>query len=162
MSEPIRLTVFGTAKPQGSKSAFVIKGTTRVRMVEGGPGADREAFKSWREAVATEGRSWQATHGQALLDEPLGLTAIFHLPKPSSAPKWKLWARGRPDVDKLARAVLDALTGVLWVDDSRVVSLHVQKPYAIDGPPRAEIVVERLGAHERADRHLINQRSLTQ
>lgn len=150
MTDAIHLTVYGTAKPQGSKSAFVNKATGKVRMVEGGPGADRAAFKDWRSAVAAAGRDWQAQHGAVLLDEPLALTAVFHLPKPSSAPKWKLWARGRPDVDKLARAVLDALTGVLWVDDSRVVSLHVQKPYAIDGPPRAEIVVERLGAIERA------------
>jgi Holliday junction resolvase RusA-like endonuclease len=148
VSDTIRLVVFGAAMPQGSKSGFIRGG--KVVMVEGGPGANREAFKDWRSAVAAAGRDWQAEHGSVLLDEPLGLTAVFHLPKPSSAPKWKLWARGRPDVDKLARTVLDALTGVLWVDDSRVVSLHVQKPYAIDGPPRAEIVVEPLGAIERS------------
>lgn len=148
MSEPIRLTVYGAAQPQGNKTGFARQG--KVVMVEGRRPEAREAFKSWREAVATEGRAWQREHGQELLDEPLGLTAVFYLPKPSSAPKWKLWARGRPDVDKLARAVLDALTGVLWVDDSRVVSLHVQKPYAVDGPPRAEITVEPLGEFERA------------
>lgn len=148
MTNTIRLTVYGAAQPQGNKTGFARGG--RVVMVEGRRPESREAFKSWREAVATEGRAWQAEHGQVLLDEPVGLTAVFHLPKPSSAPKWKLWARGRPDVDKLARGVLDALTGVVWVDDSRVVSLHVQKPYAIDGPPRAEIVIEPLGAHERA------------
>lgn len=148
MTDAIRLTVFGAAQPQGNKTGFARAG--KVVMVEGRRPEAREAFKDWRSAVAAAGREWQADHGAVLLDEPLTLTAVFHLPKPSSAPKWKLWARGRPDVDKLARAVLDALTGVLWVDDSRVVSLHVQKPYAIDGPPRAEIVVERLGAIERA------------
>src|SRR6478609_7705675 len=105
-------------------------------MTEGRRPESREAFKDWRSAVAAAGRTWQADHGAELLDEPLALMAIFHVPKPSSAPTWKLWARGRPDVDKLARSALDALTGVLWVDDSRVVSLCVQKPYAILGPPR--------------------------
>ena len=147
MSAPIRLTVYGAAQPQGNKTGFARQG--KVVMVEGRRPEAREAFKSWREAVATAGRDWQREHGQELLDEPLALRAVFHLPKPSSAPKWKLWARGRPDVDKLARAVLDALTGVVWIDDSRVVSLHVSKPYAIDGPPRAEIEIEPWGALER-------------
>jgi Holliday junction resolvase RusA-like endonuclease len=150
VTAPIRLTVFGVAQPQGNKTGFVNRATGKVAMREGRSNEANASFKDWRSAVAAAGREWQASNGAVLLDEPLGLTAIFHLPKPSSAPKWKLWARGRPDVDKLARAVLDALTGVLWVDDSRVVSLHVQKPYAIGSPPRAEITVEPLGAHERA------------
>ena len=33
----------------------------------------------------------------------------------------------RPDVDKLSRAVLDALTGIAWQDDSQVISLTATK-----------------------------------
>lgn len=32
-----------------------------------------------------------------------------------------------PDLDKLTRAVLDALTGIVWVDDRQVVALHSTK-----------------------------------
>ena len=35
----------------------------------------------------------------------------------------------RPDVDKLARAVLDAMTGVVLSDDALVVKLEVEKRY---------------------------------
>ncbi|HEY2936934.1 MAG TPA: RusA family crossover junction endodeoxyribonuclease [Gaiellaceae bacterium] len=35
----------------------------------------------------------------------------------------------KPDADKLVRAVLDALTGVLYVDDAQVVWLTVRKAY---------------------------------
>ena len=35
----------------------------------------------------------------------------------------------KPDVDKLLRAVLDALTDIVWVDDSQVYSAHAVKYY---------------------------------
>lgn len=35
----------------------------------------------------------------------------------------------KPDVDKLARTVLDALTGIIWRDDAQVVSLEIRKFY---------------------------------
>jgi crossover junction endodeoxyribonuclease RusA len=42
----------------------------------------------------------------------------------------------KPDVDKIARAVLDALTGVLWRDDAQVVSLCVRKLYDSENATR--------------------------
>jgi crossover junction endodeoxyribonuclease RusA len=38
-----------------------------------------------------------------------------------------------PDLDKLARAVLDALTGIAWRDDSQVAYMMASKQYA-DAP----------------------------
>jgi Holliday junction resolvase RusA-like endonuclease len=35
----------------------------------------------------------------------------------------------KPDVDNLAKAILDALNGVAYEDDSQVYSLEVQKWY---------------------------------
>lgn len=34
---------------------------------------------------------------------------------------------GRRDIDKLARSVLDALTGIVWADDEQVDQLHLEK-----------------------------------
>ena len=43
----------------------------------------------------------------------------------------------RPDIDKLARAILDALTDArVWPDDGQVVTMHVEKRY---GEPGVEI-----------------------
>lgn len=39
----------------------------------------------------------------------------------------------RPDVDKVLRAVLDALTGVMWHDDSMVVRAEIAKRWAEPG-----------------------------
>lgn len=149
MTEPIRLTVHGTAQPQGSKTGFVNRATGKVVMREGKTVEARDAFKDWRGAVAHAARDWQQDHVQALLDESVAVEVTFYLPRPKSAPKWKLWAAGRPDLDKLARAVLDAITGTLLVNDSRVVRLVCEKPYTLDAP-RAEIVITPLGELERA------------
>jgi len=45
----------------------------------------------------------------------------------------------RPDLDKLCRAVLDALTGVVWVDDALIAQLAAVKCY--DDAPGVLIVV---------------------
>jgi crossover junction endodeoxyribonuclease RusA len=149
VTDEIRLTVYGVAQPQGSKTGFVNKKTNRVVIVEGRRGPARTNFAEWRRAVADGGRAWRQGHPDApLLDEPLGLAITFYMPKPKSAPKWKRWASTRPDVDKLARSVCDSLTGVLFVDDARIVDLHVTKVYG--DPPRVEIVLTPLGASERA------------
>ena len=50
------------------------------------------------------------------------------------------------DTDKLARALLDSLTGVIWRDDDQVVHLYGQKLYAALGEEaRMEVIVEALG-----------------
>ena len=50
-----------------------------------------------------------------------------HSKKRSDAPEPKVT---KPDVDNLAKAILDALNGVAYEDDSQVYWLEVQKRYA--------------------------------
>ena len=45
----------------------------------------------------------------------------------------------REDVDNLAKAVLDALTGVAWHDDKQVASLHIVKRYGTAGATEVTI-----------------------
>lgn len=45
----------------------------------------------------------------------------------------------RPDADNCAKAVLDGLNGVVWKDDSQVVTLSIEKRYA--EVPRVEVIV---------------------
>ena len=40
----------------------------------------------------------------------------------------------KPDVDNIAKVVMDALNGVAWKDDAQVVGLIVRKYYAQDEP----------------------------
>jgi Holliday junction resolvase RusA-like endonuclease len=69
--------------------------------------------------------------------------AIFVLPRPKATPKKKTPpAIKKPDSDKLARAVLDGMTGVVYVDDSQVVDVHSRKRLAdIDETVGCQILV---------------------
>lgn len=42
-------------------------------------------------------------------------------------------AMPRCDLDNCAKAVLDALNGIAWVDDSQVARLVVEKSYGLEG-----------------------------
>ena len=48
----------------------------------------------------------------------------------------------RPDVLKIARGIEDALTGVIYRDDSQIVDEHLMKRYG--EPARVEIIVEEV------------------
>ena len=55
----------------------------------------------------------------------------FAFLRPKSVSKKKRpYVTVKPDVDKLARAVLDAMTGVVFRDDAQVVKLEVEKQYS--------------------------------
>lgn len=49
----------------------------------------------------------------------------------------------KPDLDKLIRAVLDALTGIAYTDDSQVVRILAQKSYgSVEGVRVVMAVIE--------------------
>jgi crossover junction endodeoxyribonuclease RusA len=128
------LCVFVPGRPaaQGSK-----KHVGGGRLVE-----QSKAVAPWRTTVA-----WHAaqTHRGAPLDGPLRVVVDFVMPRPAATPKRSTPpAIKRPDVDKLARAVLDALSEVIWRDDSQIVDLHVRKRLAqVDEQPGALIRIQR-------------------
>ncbi|HYS41150.1 MAG TPA: RusA family crossover junction endodeoxyribonuclease [Pseudonocardiaceae bacterium] len=67
---------------------------------------------------------------------PMLVRLEFVMPRPAGTPKRRTPAAvKRPDCDKLARAVLDAVgsAGCVWVDDSQVVDLHATKRIAEPG-----------------------------
>ena len=101
-------------------------------------------LKAWRQEVASVARQvYVELHGTAappLLTGPLRLTLEFYRPRPKghygtgrnarllkpSAPEYPT---PKPDTVKLARAVEDSLTGVVWADDSQVVDHVLRKRY---------------------------------
>lgn len=48
----------------------------------------------------------------------------------------------KPDLDNYIKSSLDALNGILWTDDARIVDLHAHKYYS--DRPRIEITVREL------------------
>lgn len=50
----------------------------------------------------------------------------------------------KPDVDNIAKIILDGLNGIAWDDDTQVVELVVSKHYSED--PRVAVMIEELDA----------------
>jgi Holliday junction resolvase RusA-like endonuclease len=128
----LTIDVFGEPASQGSHS--VING----RIVQ----VNSTKHKKWRNAVAFAALDL-VTDGWELIDEPLELTVIFYLPRPKSVLD-RAYPAVMPDLDKLVRAVGDSLSGVVYVDDSRIISLTAKKLYADDRGPGAVIRVNTL------------------
>lgn len=129
--------VFGIPKPQGSKRAFHHRSTGRIVLTE----AAGVPLKDWRSEVKQTAAVEMV--GKPVISQPtgIGLVVEFILPRPVSLPKTKTTplAVKKPDLDKLIRAVCDALKGVVYADDSQVVSMRLHKRTAEMG--------ERTGAH---------------
>jgi len=68
------------------------------------------------------------------------LDFLFHRPK--SLPKKIRYHTKKPDVDNLAKSVLDSMEGIIYVNDSQVISLKVTKDY---GTPLCRVRVEEWG-----------------
>ena len=129
----LRFTVTGAPKPKGSMKAFVPKGWTRPVLTTSSAG-----LKAWEQTI----RSIAQAHVSAYTTDPVRVRLRFALPRPKSLSRRAshLPHTKRPDVDKLARAALDALTGVIFKDDSQVYALHAVKHYAYEDQPPHVII----------------------
>jgi crossover junction endodeoxyribonuclease RusA len=146
----VSFTVRGVPVPQGSKRALVHRSTGRAVVIEQGG----QRHKDWRAdvkaaamaAVLAATPSW---NGQVLTG-PVGVSIYFTMPKPKSAPKTRrTWPDKRPDLDKLVRAILDAITGEVIADDAQVVTLQATKDYP-DGfdVPGCTVAVWTIGSDD--------------
>lgn len=134
----------GIPQPQGSKKAFVIrdKATHKARAVV--VDDNRAKLRDYRAALADAARqAW----GDEVHRGPLYLTVTFRLCRPkshygkagnvlTSAPAIP---QTKPDVDKLLRAVLDALTGIVYADDAQVAFVVGRKVYSETAATRVHV-----------------------
>ena len=88
----------------------------------------RHPVHAWREAIRRGYRGPRFRNGVSVR-----LQFVFQRPPSHFKRAGELTAAGarqqhpKPDVDNLAKSVLDALNGVAWVDDSQVEELLVTK-----------------------------------
>lgn len=145
MLSRVEFTVLGLPAPQGSK--------TFVPTAAGGRSkeSNEAKLKPWRAAVTAAAH--EAMDGRQLRTGPLELRVTFVFPRLAThfgtgrnagrlKPSAPLYVRVRPDVDKLMRAIGDALTGVVFRDDGQIVIAHLEKHYG--DPPCAHVVVDEL------------------
>lgn len=133
----VSFTVLGRPAPQGSMRGFLVGGKVRMR-------SQLKATMPWRQqvgqtalAIRPTAAIWAGRH------EPVTLSAKFYFAPPKKMPKGRTRPSVAPDLDKLHRAVMDAIKGILYVDDGQVVGFSDSgKFYGL--PERVEITMEAL------------------
>lgn len=136
---PTGLSVYieGTPIQQGSMKAFPIRranGRLGVSMVHN----KGNQLSQWRESIQ---EGFKNRYPQIMEDAPffkqyvpIYLDVEFYLERPKSN-KLSAPSNKKADLDKLIRAVNDALSGLVFYDDSQVVMINAQKKWATDENP---------------------------
>lgn len=65
---------------------------------------------------------WEPVRG------PVELRMVIEIPAPKGDP-FRVWKVSKPDTENRIKGPADALTGIVWVDDSQVVALRVYEVY---------------------------------
>lgn len=148
---PIVFAVAGKSEPAGSKRPFTWRardGRSGTSIVDANPKS-----RGWKTLVS---EAAAAAFSGELIAGPLSVEFTFEVPRPqghfgkkgllASAPAHPTT---RPDVLKLARAVEDAITGIIWRDDSQIVRETLVKRYGEQS--RLHVRIERpWGVEEKA------------
>lgn len=129
--------VYGSPASQGSKRLVRTRGG-RTLMLE-----QSRKVAPWRTAVAAAARE----HGCEQLFGDVSIRAVLLFARPASHYDKKglrAMAPPRPgyiDVDKGARALLDALAGIAYANDRQVAVLRIERAWAPDNQPGAVIEI---------------------
>lgn len=131
------LQFFAPGLPVGQPRPRAVSFGGRARMYDPGTSNTWKACVIQAAKAAAERAGWEQATGWVVVD------IIAHLPRPkghfgSGANSGRLKRTapgspiGKPDVDNIAKAVLDALNQCgIWRDDAQVVKLACEKRYAI-------------------------------
>lgn len=90
---------------------------------------DNARTKPWQELIALCAKSYFKCKNSPQ-ENAVSLVLEFFMPRPKSVKKTTNSIHlTKPDLDKLARTVLDALTGIAYKDDSQVICCTLIKKY---------------------------------
>jgi crossover junction endodeoxyribonuclease RusA len=136
----ISVWVAGTPAPQGSKRALGAgRPGGKIRMIE-----SSKKVKPWREDVRQGFLNGGHREVNFAKDVPVVVKIVFVLPRTVAMrqrPSLDYPMVQKPDVDKLGRAVLDALKSAgVYADDSQVVTLLSHKRRAEPGEPTGAMI----------------------
>jgi Holliday junction resolvase RusA-like endonuclease len=131
----IAFSVLGKPQPQGSTRAFMPKGA-RFPVVT----SDNKNLKPWRQDVAITAQLQMVKGAYPVQQGPIRMVCRCYFQRPKSVKASVVHKTTKPDADKLARSFGDALTGIVYRDDSQIVSLTIEKLFGT--PERAEIEIE--------------------
>ncbi len=117
----IRIHIDGLPVAQGSMRSV------GKRMIH----ENHEKLETWRDLIAYQMLRYRGAFPRGT---PVRLMCYFEFPRPARSRDRAKWKTTAPDLDKLVRAVADALTmAKVWDDDAQMVRLQATKAYGEPG-----------------------------
>ena len=99
---------------------------------------DLKQCKTFKEVIAWHARIKMKEIGiREAAKAPIAISLIFGMGRGGN----QRFHIKRPDIDHLAKAVKDALKGIIYADDSQIVEAHLYKQY---GGPEVRIEIKTL------------------
>ena len=170
MKTVVEFSARGVAQTAGSKRVqFLKRGDGRVKLVRGVPqfflvDASHAKGYEWRDLIKRKAQRAMIAAGIVEpFDGPLSVTMKFRFCRPKSCygtgknaqimkPAGRAFPFVKPDCDKLARAIGDAMTKTVYRDDAQICDLHLFKRYVHPWKaPGVSVTVERIIEPEDID-----------
>lgn len=147
----LRFIVYGLPEPKGSTKIIPLRRTFpftaesyQALLSAVAITSDNPDVKQWERAIGKSALAAMMALPAASRGAHMGALALqaeFFLPRPQRVTADEAHVV-KPDLDKLLRSCLDALTGIAWLDDAQVTSIVTGKAYASAAEPsRVSIIV---------------------
>lgn len=130
----VRITVRGRCFAQ-NRHRF----DTRNRRAYKGESQNLQVYK---QVIQYEARKQMA--GYAPFRRAIGIQIKYYFARSKHSKKKLMWYTSRPDLDNLNKAVFDAMTKVVYLDDALICQEEISKEYCEPGQERVEIFVYHL------------------
>jgi len=126
----MQIIIDGPAVPQGRPRA--VRAGAGVRMY------DPPKSRNYKEVVRLKCQSYMSRNRIKPITGAIALRLTFYFKPPKSYSKKRIEAirereelfTKKPDLDNLAKSVLDGMNGTVFVDDAQIVYMSLQKEYA--------------------------------
>lgn len=148
----IIIDVLGTPAPKGSSRPMLNRKTGKPFTFAGGSKVAEQKINDWNSAVRAAALEVIGDRAEPVYVRCCVVVVItFKLARPSGhwhptkgglKPGVPPAPLGKPDGDKLLRSTWDALTGIAFDDDSRIVDWAGRKRWAEPGREGAHITIE--------------------
>ena len=131
----IELTIPGLPVSQPRQRHAIIAGSVRNYTPSNHP---VQSFKSLCRLVASQ-------QVPRPLAGPIEVEIAFYFPRPANK-TWKTkpmpleMKTSKPDLDNLAKSVMDSLNGVCWIDDAQVCRIVLSKWIVAGGDPVCSVI----------------------
>ena len=131
MTELRRTTIEITGAPVAKGRGRAVSTSSGTRVIT------PEKTKKWEADARTEARYQM---GQAEpFTQPLSISTIVTITPPKSWPNWKREAAlegliphtNKPDIDNVVKAAMDALNGIVYVDDALAYRIDARKAWGV-------------------------------